>query len=311
MSGKKVISVVGATGSQGGAVARALLDGGEFAVRAITRNASSEKAKALAELGAEVVEAELNDETSLREAFAGAYGAFMVTPFWEHMSAAKELVEIENLISAANAARLRHVVWSTLEDTREVIAIGDDRMPTLDEIYKVPHFDVKGGVADAMFEKSGLPTTYVRVAFYWDNLVTDLKPQRDADGTLGLHLPMGSTPIAGIASEDIGRAVATLFERPAESIGNVYGLAGEQLTGEQIADAFTQVLGEKVTYRPATHDEFRAYGFPGAVELGNMFQYYAEFPESYLGRRDVGLTRELSPNWLSLPAFLTRHRERI
>jgi uncharacterized protein YbjT (DUF2867 family) len=311
MSGKKVVSVVGATGTQGGAVARALLADGEFAVRALTRNASSEKAKALAELGAEVVEASLNDEASLRRAFDGAYGAFMVTPFWEHMSAAKELVEVENLIAAARATGLRHVVWSTLEDTREVIAIGDERMPTLDEVYKVPHFDVKGGVADQMFEKSGLPTTYVQVSFYWDNLVTDLKPQRDPDGTIGLHLPMNATPIAGIASEDIGQAVLSVFKRPTETIGQVYGLAGEHLTGEQIAAAFTQVLGEKVTYRPATHDEFRALGFPGAVELGNMFQYYAEFPGSYLGRRDVDVTHELSPNWLTLVDFLTRHRERI
>jgi len=311
MSSKNVISVIGATGVQGGAVARALLADGEFGVRAITRNASSAKARALAALGAEVVEATLNDEATLRTAFDGAYGAFLVTPFWEHLSAARELVEVENLISAAQAAGLQHVVWSTLEDTREAIPAGDDRMPFLDEVYRVPHFDVKGGVADALFAKSGLPTTYVQVSFYWDNLLTDLKPVRDPDGTVALHLPMGNTPIAGIASEDIGRSVLSAFRRPAETIGATMGLAGEHLTGEQIAAVFSGVLGEPVAYRPATHDQFRGLGFPGAVELGNMFQYYAEFPESYLGRRDVEFAHAINPDWLSLGDFLALHRDRI
>ncbi|MEV6306501.1 NmrA/HSCARG family protein [Actinoplanes sp. NPDC051861] len=311
MFGKKTISVVGATGVQGGAVARALLADGVFGVRAITRDASSAKARALAELGAEVVEATLNDEATLRKAFDGAYGAFLVTPFWEHMSAAKELAEVANLISAATATGLRHVVWSTLEDTREAIPVSDERMPTLDEVYRVPHFDVKGGVADAMFAESGLPTTYLQVSFYWDNLLTDVKPQRDPDGTLALHLPIAGTPVAGIASEDIGQVVLSVFQRPAETIGATLGVAGEHLTGDEIAATFSAVLGEPVAYRPLTHDQFRELGFPGAVELGNMFQYYAEFPDSYLGRRDVDVVRSLSPEWLSLAAFLARHRDRL
>ncbi|MBE1490827.1 NmrA/HSCARG family protein [Plantactinospora soyae] len=309
MSGNNTISVLGATGVQGGAVARALLADGTFEVRAITRNASSARAQALAALGAEVVEATLNDEASLRKAFDGAYGAFLVTPFWEHMSAAKELIEVGNLISAAKATELQHVVWSTLEDTREAIPVTDDRMPTLDEIYKVPHFDVKGGVADAMFAESGLPTTYLQVSFYWDNLLTDVKPQRDPDGTLALHLPVGDTPIAGIASEDIGRSVLSALKRPAETIGVTLGIAGEHLTGDQLAAAFSRVMGEPVAYRPLSHDQFRALGFPGAVELGNMFQYYAEFPESYLGRRDVELMRSINPDWLSFADFLAKHRD--
>ncbi|MEV6851056.1 NmrA/HSCARG family protein [Actinoplanes sp. NPDC051411] len=307
----KLISVMGATGVQGGAVARALLGSGEFAVRAITRNASSEKAVALAKAGAEVVEASLNDEAALRAAFDGAYGVYLVTPFWEHMSAAKELVEVENLISAAKAAGIQHVVWSTLEDTREVIPVSDDRMPTLDEVYKVPHFDVKGGVADRMFAESGLPTTYLQLTFYWDNLLTDLKPQRDPDGVVALHLPMGTSAIAGIASEDIGAVTLSAFRRPSETIGATITPAGEHLTGEEIADVFTKVTGEHVAYRPPTFDQFRGFGFPGAEELGNMFQYYAEFPEAFLGRRDVEKHYSINPGWLSLEQFLTRHRDEI
>lgn len=309
MTEKKIVAVVGATGVQGGAVARALLTDGEFAVRALTRSVDSAGAKALAELGAEVVAADLYDVDSLRKAFDGAYGAYLVTPFFTHLSAAKELEEVGNLVEAAEG--LQHVVWSTLEDTREVISLDDDRMPTLDEKYKVPHFDVKGGEADALFERAGLPTTYVRLSFYWNNLLRDLAPRRGADGVLRLSLPMGESKISGIAGEDIGKAVVSVFKRPSETIGHTIGLGAEHLTGDEVAQAFGEVLGETVTYEPMSHNDFRALGFPAAVELGNMFQYYAEFPEHILSRRDTALTREIVPAWLTLKDFLAAHRAEI
>lgn len=309
MSEQKIVAVVGATGVQGGAVARALLADGEFAVRALTRSVDSAGAKALAELGAEVVAADLYDVDSLRKAFDGAYGAYLVTPFFTHLSAAKELEEVGNLVEAAEG--LRHVVWSTLEDTREVISLDDDRMPTLDEKYKVPHFDVKGGEADALFERAGLPTTYVRLSFYWNNLLRDLAPRRGADGVLRLSLPMGDSKISGIAGEDIGKAVVSVFKRPSETIGHTIGLGAEHLTGDEVAQAFGEVLGETVQYEPMSHNDFRALGFPAAEELGNMFQYYTEFPEHILSRRDAVLTREIVPTWLPLKDFLAAHRAEI
>lgn len=311
MTGKKLITVLGATGTQGGAVARALLADGEFAVRAVTRDTASGRAQALAGSGAEVVAADLTDESSLRAAFDGAYGAYLVTPYWEHRSPARELAEVENLIGAARAAGLRHVVWSTLEDTREAIPAGDDRMPMLEGGYRVPHFDVKGGSADALFAKSGLPTTYLLMSFYWDNLLTSQKPRRDPDGTLALHLPVGDAAIAGASSDDIGQAVLQVLRRPAESIGAVIPVAGAHLTGVQIADAMSTVLGEPVAYRPPTADQIRGFGFPGAEELGNMFQYYAEFPESYLGRRDLEAARAFNPEPAGLTEFLAAHRAEL
>jgi len=311
MSGKRVITVLGATGTQGGAVARVLLADGEFRVRAVTRDAGSGRARELAGLGAEVVEATLDDRGSLRTAFDGAYGAFLVTPYWEHRSPTRELAEVENLIGAAAAAGLQHVVWSTLEDTREAIAADDDRMPTIDGGYRVPHFDVKGGAADALFARSGLPTTYLLVSFYWDNLLALQKPQRDPDGTLALHLPIGDTAIAGTSSDDIGHAVLQVLRRPAETIGATIPVAGEHLTGDQIAAALGAVIGEPVAYRPPTPEQVRGLGFPGADELGNMFQYYAEFPESYLGRRDLEVARAFNPQWLTLADFLAAHRAEL
>jgi uncharacterized protein YbjT (DUF2867 family) len=311
MSDDKVITVLGATGTQGGAVARVLLADGEFAVRAVTRDAASPKAQALAGLGAHVVEATLTDEGSLRRAFDGAYGAFLVTPYWEHRSPTRELAEVENLISAAQATGLRHIVWSTLEDTREVIAADDDRMPVLGDGYRVPHFDVKGGAADPLFAKSGLPTTYLLMSFYWDNLLGLAKPQRDPDGMLAVHLPLGDTAIAGVASDDIGQVALRVFQQPAETIGATIPVVGEYLTGQQMTAALSTVLGEPVAYRPPTHEQFRSFGFPGADELGNMFQYYAEFPESYLGRRDIEAARAFNPRPLSLTDFLTSHRAEL
>ncbi|MFD9698702.1 NmrA/HSCARG family protein [Lentzea sp. NPDC059081] len=307
MTEKKIIAVVGSTGEQGGAVARALLADGEFAVRALTRGTESEAAKKLAALGAEVVAADLYDVESLRKAFDGAYGAYLVTPFFTHLSAAKEMEEVRNLVAAADG--LRHVVWSTLEDTREAISLDDDRMPTLDEKYKVPHFDVKGGEADAVFAEAGLPTTYVRMSFYWNNLLHG-QVRRSADGALSLTLPMGSSKISGIGSEDIGKAVLSVFRRP-ETIGRTIGLGTEHLTGEEVAAAFSEVLGEPVKYEPLSHNDFRALGFPAAEELGNMFQYYAEFSHHILPRRDTEETRAIVPTWLTLQEFLAAHREEI
>src|SRR6266566_7800840 len=143
MADTKVIAVVGATGAQGGGLVRAILadPNGGFAARAITRDPNSDKAKALAAAGAEVVAATLEDPDSLRRAFDGAYGAYCVTFFWAHYSPEKEIAEVQSMAAAAKAASLQHVVWSTLEDTRKWVPLSDNRMPTIHGKYKVPHFD--------------------------------------------------------------------------------------------------------------------------------------------------------------------------
>jgi len=102
-----------------------------------------------------------------------------------------------------------------------------------------------------------------------------------------------------------------VLRRPADTIGATIPVAGDQLTGEQIAAALGTVLGEPVAYRPPTHDQVRGLGFPGAEELGNMFQYYAEFPGAYLGRRDLAAARQVNPNPRSLTDFLAAHRAEL
>ena len=139
MNNDKVIAVVGATGAQGSGLVRAILndaDGG-FSVRALTRDVNSDKAKELARAGAEVVAANVDDPESLKSAFAGTYGVFCVTFFWEHFSPEQEQAQAKAMAQAAKHAGVKHVIWSTLEDTRKWVPLSDDRMPTLQEKYKV------------------------------------------------------------------------------------------------------------------------------------------------------------------------------
>jgi len=313
MSDNKIIAVVGATGAQGGGLVQAILKDaqGGFAVRAITRDANSARAKALAQQGAQVAAADLDDEASLVKALAGAHGAYFVTNFWEHFSPDKEQAQARNLAAAARHAGLRHVVWSTLEDTRRWVPLADARMPTLMGRFKVPHFDAKGE-ADGYFREAGVPTTFLLTSFYWDNLVHfGMGPKPGPDGKLAFTLPMADRKLAGIAAEDIGKCAYGIFRKGAETIGKTIGIAGEHLTGVQMAAALSKALGREVVYNAVTPEQYRAFGFPGAEDLGNMFQFYAEFEDYFCDARSLEVSRALNPQLQSFSDWLARNGERI
>jgi uncharacterized protein YbjT (DUF2867 family) len=313
MSEQKIIAVVGATGAQGGGLARAILENteGEFAVRALTRNPDSDKARELAELGAEVVQADLDDEASLHAAFADAYGAYCVTNFWEHFSPDKEQDQARNLAAAARAAGLQHVVWSTLEDTRGWVPLEDDRMPTLMERYKVPHYDAKGE-ANQFFTDAAVPTTFLLTSFYWDNLIHfGMGPKRGPDGTLLFTLPTADKKLPGIAAADIGRCAMGIFSKPADYVGKTVGIAGGHLAGAQMARALSEALGEEVRYNAVSPAEYRAFGFPGAEDLGNMFQFKRDFEDYYCGARNLDESRALNPSLQTFEQWLAQNAGRI
>jgi uncharacterized protein YbjT (DUF2867 family) len=313
MAENKIIAVVGATGSQGGGLVRAILDdpSGGFAARAITRDVNSEKAKALAKAGAEVVAATVDDVDSLKRAFHGAYGAFCVTFYWEHFSPEKESGHARNLAEAAKAEKLQHVIWSTLEDTRKWVPLSDNRMPTLQGNYKVPHFDSKGS-SDHFFSDAGVPTTFLLTAFYWDNFINfGMGPKPGPDGKLVLTLPMGDKKLPGIVAEDIGKSAYGIFKKGKEFIGKKVGIAGQHLTGKQMADSFTKVFGKEVTYNPVPPEVYRGFGFPGADDLGNMFQFKCDFEDYYCGARSLDFTRSLDPELKTLDQWLTQNKARI
>ena len=310
----KIIAVAGATGAQGGGLVRAILadKSGGFAARALTRDPKSDKAKALADLGAEVVQADLHDPASVKRAFEGAYGAYCVTFYWAHMSPDTELQEARSMAEAATSARLQHVIWSTLEDTRKSVPLSDNRMPTLMGKYKVPHFDVKGE-ADALFEGSGVPVTYLTASFYWENFIYfGLNPRKGPDGKLALSLPMAAKRLSGIAAEDIGKVAYGIFKKgPAATAGMRIGIAGEHLTGAELAAKMSKALGREVAYNAVPFDVFRGLGFPGAEDVGNMFQFYAEFEEQLVATRDVPKTRALNPELQTFDQWLARNKDKI
>lgn len=313
MSDRKIIAVVGATGAQGGGLVRAILadTSGAFAVRAITRNPASPKAQALAAAGAEVVAADLDDQASLERAFAGAHGAFCITNFWEHFSPEKELAQATNQARAAAAAGVAHAVWSTLEDTRRFMSLDDDRMPTLMGKYKVPHFDAKGE-ADGIFRELGVPTTFLLTSFYWDNLIHfGMNPQPGPDGVLTIAFPMDEAKLPGIAAEDIGRCAFGIFKAGKAYIGKTVGIAGDHLSGAEMAAALSKALGRTVRFNAISPDDYRALGFPGADDLGNMFQFKRDFNDRFVGARSLEVTRSLYPSTMTFESWLGKNGARI
>lgn len=308
---KKIIAVVGATGAQGGALVRAIVARGDFAARAITRKPDSDKARALAQLGVEVVAADIDDPASVRKAFAGAHGAFCVTNFWEHFSAEKELAQAGNMAKAAKEAGVAHVVWSTLEDTRLRVPLSDARMPTLKEKYKVPHFDAKGE-ANQLFSAAGVPTTLLNTSFYWDNLISfGMGPKKRDDGKLSFVLPMADKKLPGIAAEDIGKCAYGVFAQGGALIGKSVGIAGEHLTGAQMAAALSKAIGQEVVYDYVPPEVYRTFGFPGADDLANMFQYKRDFENEYCAARSIEFSRSVNPELQSFAQWLERNGSRI
>jgi uncharacterized protein YbjT (DUF2867 family) len=305
MADQQVIAVVGATGAQGGGLVRAIANDatGEFRARAITRDPASDAAKALSELpNVEVVQGDLEDPASIEAAFAGAHGAFCVTFFWVDFSPETELRHAATMANAARSAGVAHTVWSTLEDTRRFVT--DDRMPTLQGKYKVPHFDGKEE-ADAAFRDAGVPVTLLRTAFYWENFIYfGAGPARGEDGVLTLTMPMGDKRLPGMASEDIGKIALAIFKRGPEFIGKTVSVAGEHLTGAQLAEKFTSALGEEVRYFDVDPDVYRGFGFPGADEMGNMFQFKRDFEAEYAGARDLDFARSLNPELQTFDEWL-------
>jgi len=313
MADRKIIAVTGATGAQGGGLVRAILadKNGPFTVRALTRAPSSDKARALAALGAEIVKADVDDPASLARAFEGAHGAFCVTFFWAHMNPAQEIAEARNMAQAAKQAKVAHVVWSTLEDTRKLVPLSDDRMPTLGGKYKVPHFDAKGE-ADGIFTELGVPTTFLVTSFYWDNLLYfGMGPKKGPDGTLAITFPMGSARLAGIAAEDIGKCAYGVFKRGKELIGKTVGIAGEFPTCAQMAAALSKALGQPVRYNEITPEMYRGFGFPGADDLGNMFQVYRDFEKELCTTRNLDVSRSLNPELQTFEQWLGRNKNML
>ncbi len=293
MAAKKTILVVGATGAQGGGVARHLLARGKFKVRCLTRHPDSEKADALRDAGAEIVQGDLANSESVREALEDCYGCYGVTNFWEHFE--REYGQGKNLVDAVRWSGVEHFVFSTLPDCRKISG----------GKLHVPHFDLKAQLEEYV-RSLDLKATFVHVAFYFENFLTFFPPREQDDGTHAFGFPQGDTPLAGVAVEDVGSIVSVIFEKPSEYLGEVVGIVGDDLTGDQYAATMTRVLGTKVTYHHVPRDDFAALGFPGAEDLANMF----EFNRLFIPNRqaDVEACRAVNPKMQTFETWLRSNK---
>lgn len=276
---KELIAVVGATGQQGGAVERALQAGKQFKIRALTRNPAKHR-----ELADEVVQADLNRPETLRAAFEGAHGVFLVTNFQER--GADEVRQATAAIHAAKDAGVKHFVWSTLPDV-EAISHGK---------LHVPHFTGKAKV-DRIVKEAGFANhTLVIAPFYYQNLIGVLAPQKQANESVGWTLPLDPT-VRSIHMGDItelGAIVAGAFAHPDQAgHGEYLPLAGDFMSFNEIIDTLNR-QGHNFSYTQVPKEVFAGF-FPGAAEIAEMFDYFQT--HTYLGsdsRAQIALANRIA-----------------
>ena len=276
---KKLIAVVGATGQQGGAVVRALRAGNQFKVRALTRNPAKHR-----ELADEVVEADLNRPETLRAAFEGAHGVFLVTNFQEH--GAEELKQATAAVNAAKDAGVKHFIWSTLPDV-EAISGGK---------FHAPHFTGKAKV-DRIVKEAGFANhTFVVAPFYYQNLIGVLAPQKQTGGSASWALPLDPT-VRSIHMGDItelGDIVAGAFAHPDQAgHGEYLPLVGDFMSFHEIIDTLNR-QGHNFSFNQIPKEVFAGL-FPGSAEIAEMFDYFQT--HTYLGsdsRDQIALANKIA-----------------
>jgi len=286
---RKKILVLGATGAQGGSVARHLLSRGRFDVRAFTRNPDSPAAQALRDLGAEVVKGDLDDRASLDAALAGCTGVYGVTNFWEHF--AKEAEQGRNLVEAVAAAGVEHFVLSSLPPIAKETG----------GALRSPHFDLKAE-HEEYARSLGIPSTFIHVPFYYENFLAFFPPRPAGDGSYQFGFPQGDTPLAAMSVQDVGRIVAVIFEHPEVYLGQVVKLAGDELPPAEYAAIMSRRTGADIRYNYVPRETFAAFGFPGAEDLADMFEYYRLHIPSR--KADIETMRSIDPAVQTFDAWL-------
>lgn len=290
---RRTVLVTGATGLQGGSVARHLLRSGKYNVRCLTRNTKSEKVRALLQAGGEAIAGDLGDRASLKAAMAGCDVVFGVTNFWEHFE--RERQHGANLVDAVAEAKVPRFVFSTLPSANKITG----------GKIAVPHLDIKAEI-EQYARQRGLNAVYVNVAFYYENFINFQMLQRQPDGTLAFGFPQGDTPLAALSVEDLGGVVVPLLERFDEVAGKVVGVVGEDAPCSHYAEVMTRVLGRKAAYQYIPRDVYAKFAFPGAEELADMF----EFNRLHIPNRkaDLEQCRKLYPAMQDFETWLKANR---
>lgn len=255
-----VILVAGATGPQGGSVARHLLARGHVAVRALVRNTRTPAARALASAGATLVVGDLGDAHSVRRAMDGVWGLFGVTDWWEHFDA--EYRHGVHLVEAARDMRVPHVVLSTHQGVQG---------PS-DYALRARHCDSKADI-EAYARAQQLPATFVHVAFGYEELFSLVPPTRDADGHTTFRFPLGDAELPVVALDDVGGVVATIFEQYEPFLGRTVPIVGDVQPMREIAAMVSSLLRMPVAYEHESRERFARRELLGASDLADMFHY--------------------------------------
>ena len=294
----KLITVFGATGSQGNSVALALLAEAGYKVRALTRNPDGKGGKSLQEKGCEVVKVDMDDRASLESAISGSYGVFAVTNYWgllgENAETAfdREVAQGKAIGDICKKAGVKHLVFSGLENVKKIIG------------KPCPHFDGKGIVEEYLAEIK-VPYTSTRVAFYYENFI-NYPPQKGEDGTYTMTWPMDG-PMDAISVNDLGGVVVSILNSPDKYLDKRIGLSGDRITMGNYADIITKVTGKTLKYNQVPVEVFAKFPFPGADDMAVMFEFYKiGNPE-----RDIPLTRTLNPKALSFQQWVEANKEKF
>jgi uncharacterized protein YbjT (DUF2867 family) len=296
MNNKPVILIIGSTGAQGGSVARALLKQKKFAVRLLVRNPNTHKARILQRAGAELVQGDLDDDISIFDAMKGCYGVFGVTNFFEHF--AKEFQQGINIVEAAHAAGIKHLVMHSLPDYYK-LSHGK---------FSVPHYDMKAAV-ETHARSLGMPATFVHMSFYYENFLSHFPLQKDARGDFYFGFPQGKTKLAMVSVEDLGGIVQSIFSKPAEYIGRTVTAVGSDMTCEEYASILSRVLDRHIYYQHIPRNQYAAYNSPGAEEMANMF----EVQRLYITSREEEMaeTKQLNPEVQEFEGWVRRKKFRF
>ena len=273
----RMVLVTGATGSQGGAVARELLNRG-YRVRGLTRNTESDRAKAMTDLGAEMVQGNFDDQQSLANALQGVHGVFAMTDFWEH-GYDKEVQHGKNLVDAAKAAGVQHFVYTSVAGA--------------DADTGIPHFDSKGEV-EVYIRDSGIDFSIVRPVEFMDNIRYDRENILSGE----YHDPRGrESSHQWIAVSDIGFVVGEAFDKPGEWYGRTLEIAGDQLTIGEFVETLSRTLGIDVVHRQTSWEAFEEQS---GQEMTEMLRWFDERGYS----ADVDALRRQYPSFLTYEQYL-------
>ena len=295
----KLITVFGATGAQGGPIAKRLLQNG-FKVRAVTRNPDSEKAKALKEAGAEVVAGNLDDIASVKAAVSGVYGVFYVTNYWELFGRDpataydREIAQGKAVADECKAAGVQHVVYSGLDAVKEKIG------------KPCPDLDAKA-VVEKYLDEIGVPNTAVRFSYYYDNFIAPFPPAKQDDGTYTITMNMDG-PMDAMAVADGAHIVLAVFQNRQEYLGKKVAMSGDKKTIAEYAAIISSVTGKTVRYVQVSSEQFRNQpSNPAAEDIASMFEYFSYGKPSY----DVESTRKIYPGILTFQQWAEQNKEKL